>query len=119
MPEACEPNWLQGKSSTSNPVSYTHLDVYKRQAVDLAAYYQNYINIGQRECQLGLGLDISNVGSKINFGGDENSEFLPANLRVGASLMVPVDEYNRFSIAFDAKDVYKRQWLSSRCSCSV
>ena len=71
-------------------------------AVDLAAYYQNYINIGQRECQLGLGLDISNVGSKINFGGDENSEFLPANLRLGASLMVPVDEYNRFSIAFDA-----------------
>lgn len=71
-------------------------------AVDLAAYYQNYINIGQRECQLGLGLDISNVGSKINFGGDENSEFLPADLRVGASLMVPVDEYNRFSIAFDA-----------------
>ena len=71
-------------------------------AVDLAAYYQNYVNIGQRECQLGLGLDISNVGSKINFGGDENSEFLPANLRVGASLMVPVDEYNRFSIAFDA-----------------
>ena len=71
-------------------------------AVDLAAYYQNYINIGQRECQLGLGLDISNVGSKINFGGDENSEFLPANLRLGASLMVPVDEYNRFSIAVDA-----------------
>lgn len=71
-------------------------------AVDLAAYYQNYINIGQRECQLGLGLDISNVGSKINFGGDENSEFLPANLRLGASLMVPVDEYNRFTIAVDA-----------------
>ena len=71
-------------------------------AVDLAAYYQNYVNLGQRECQLGIGLDISNVGSKINFGGDENSEFLPANLRLGASLMVPVDEYNRFSIAVDA-----------------
>lgn len=71
-------------------------------AVNLAAYYQNYVNIGQRECQLGIGLDISNVGSKINFGGDENSEFLPANLRLGASLMVPVDEYNRFSIAVDA-----------------
>ena len=71
-------------------------------AVDLAAYYQNYINIGSRECQLGLGLDISNIGSKINFGGDENSEFLPANLRLGASLMIPVDEYNRFSISADA-----------------
>ena len=34
-------------------------------AVDLAAYYQNYINIGQRECQLGFGLNMSNIGSKI------------------------------------------------------
>ena len=33
-------------------------------AADLACYYQNYLNIGQRECQLGLGLNISNVGSK-------------------------------------------------------
>ena len=71
-------------------------------AVDLAAYYQNYINIGQRECQLGLGLDISNIGSKINFGGDDNSEFIPANLRLGASLMIPIDEYNRLTIAADA-----------------
>ncbi len=71
-------------------------------AVDLSAYYQNYLNIGQRECQLGLGLNISNVGSKINFGGTDRSEFLPANLRLGASLMIPVDEYNRFSIAVDA-----------------
>ncbi len=34
-------------------------------AADIAAYYQNYINIGQRECQLGIGLNISNIGSKI------------------------------------------------------
>lgn len=71
-------------------------------AVDLAAYYQNYLNIGSRECQLGLGLNISNIGSKISFGGDNNSEFIPTNLRLGASLMVPIDEYNRFSISADA-----------------
>ena len=71
-------------------------------AADLACYYNNYINIGQRECQLGLGLDISNVGSKITYFGDDRSNFLPANLRLGASLMVPVDEYNRFSITADA-----------------
>ena len=29
-------------------------------AADIAGYYQNYINIGQRECQLGLGFNISN-----------------------------------------------------------
>ncbi len=71
-------------------------------AADLAAYYQDYINIGARECQLGIGLNISNIGSKISFGGDDNSEFIPTNLRLGASLMVPVDEYNRFTIAADA-----------------
>lgn len=71
-------------------------------AVDLAAYYQNYLNIGSREWQLGLGLNISNIGSKISFGGDNNSEFIPTNLRLGASLMVPIDEYNRFTITADA-----------------
>ena len=71
-------------------------------AADLSCYYNNYLNIGARECQLGLGLNISNIGSKITFGGDDNSEFIPTNMRVGASLMVPVDEYNRFSIAADA-----------------
>ena len=71
-------------------------------AVDLAAYYQNYLNIGARECQLGLGLNLSNIGSKISFGGDNNSEFIPTNLRLGASLMVPIDEYNRFTITADA-----------------
>ena len=71
-------------------------------AADIACYYNNYINIGQRECQLGLGMNISNVGSKITYFGDDRSNFLPANLRIGASLMVPVDEYNRFTIAADA-----------------
>ena len=71
-------------------------------AADIALYYQNYINIGARECQLGLGMNISNIGSKISFGGDDRSEFIPTNLRLGASLMVPIDEYNRFSIAADA-----------------
>ncbi len=71
-------------------------------AADLAFYYNNYINIGQRECQLGIGMNISNVGSKITYFGDDRSNFLPANMRLGASLMVPINEYNRFTIAADA-----------------
>ncbi len=71
-------------------------------AADLAMYYNKYLNIGSRECQLGLGLNLSNIGSKISYYGDDRSQFLPANMRLGVSLMVPVDEYNRFSIAADA-----------------
>lgn len=71
-------------------------------AADLAMYYNNYFNMGSRECQLGLGLNISNVGSKISYYGDDRSQFLPANLRLGMSLLIPVDEYNRFAISADA-----------------
>lgn len=71
-------------------------------AADIACYYQNYINIGARECQLGLGMNISNIGSKITFGGSDRSEFIPTNLRLGASLMIPIDDYNRISFAADA-----------------
>ena len=71
-------------------------------AADIAAYYQNYVNLGSRECQLGLGLNISNIGSKISFGGDNHSYFIPTNLRLGASLMVPIDEYNKITVAADA-----------------
>ena len=70
-------------------------------AADIACYYQNYVNLGQRECQLGLGLNISNIGSKIRFAGSDRSEFLPTNMRLGASLMVPIDEYNKFTVAAD------------------
>ena len=71
-------------------------------AADVALYYNNYIMLGQRECQLGFGLVASNIGSKISYYGDEESQFIPANLRLGASLMVPVDEWNRFSFSADA-----------------
>ena len=71
-------------------------------AVDLAMYYNTYFNWGPRECQFALGVNISNIGSKITFYGDEESQFLPANLRIGASLAVPIDEFNKITIAADA-----------------
>ena len=71
-------------------------------AADIALYYNNYMMLGNRECQLGLGATLQNMGSKISYYGDEESQFIPANLRLGASLMIPVDEYNRFSFAADA-----------------
>lgn len=82
--------------------SYEEKSASSAFAADISCYYNNYINIGSRECQLGLGLSISNIGSKIKFNGDEYSEFIPTNMRLGAALMVPIDEFNRFTIAADA-----------------
>lgn len=80
-------------------------------AADIACYYNDYINIGARECQLGIGLNISNIGSKITFGGDDNSEFIPTNMRLGLALMVPIDEFNRFTIAADANKLLVPTYL--------
>lgn len=70
-------------------------------AADLSVYYNTYLMMGARECQLAWGLNISNVGSKISYG-DDRSYFIPTNLRLGLSYMVPLNEYNRISISADA-----------------
>ena len=71
-------------------------------AADLAMYHNGYLNLGNRECQLGWGLNVNNIGSKISYDEGTTSEFIPTNLRLGASLMIPIDEYNTFSISADA-----------------
>ena len=70
-------------------------------AADIAMYYNNYIMVGDRECLLGLGFNISNIGTKISYDGGNRSEFLPTNLRLGASLLYPIDEYNTLSFSID------------------
>lgn len=70
-------------------------------AADIALYYNTYLMMGQRECQLAWGLNINNIGSKISYG-DDRSYFIPTNLRLGLSYMIPLNEYNRLSISADA-----------------
>jgi len=71
-------------------------------AADIALYHQGYLMMGNRECQLGWGINVSNIGSKISYDEGNTSEFLPTNLRIGASLLVPLDEYNRLTFSADA-----------------
>lgn len=70
-------------------------------AADIAMYYNKYVILGNRECMLGLGMNISNIGTKISYDDGATNEFLPTNLRVGGSLLIPVDEYNTISISAD------------------
>lgn len=71
-------------------------------AADIALYHNGYVNLGGHESQLGWGLNISNIGSKISYDDGNTSEFIPTNMRLGASLLVPFDEYNTLTIAADA-----------------
>ena len=68
-------------------------------AADIAGYNESYVMIGSAESLLGLGFNISNVGSKISMNGGDRSYFLPTNMRIGGSLTYPLDEVN--SLAFN------------------
>ena len=70
-------------------------------AADVAMFYNTYVMMGQRECQLSWGLNINNIGSKISFG-DDHSYFIPTNLRLGFNYLIPLNEYNRISFSADA-----------------
>ena len=70
-------------------------------AADIALYYNRYLFLGNRECLLGLGANISNIGTKISYDGGATNEFIPTNLRLGASLLLPFDEYNTLSVSLD------------------
>jgi hypothetical protein len=70
-------------------------------AADIAFFYTNYVMMGRRECMLNIGMNASNIGSKISYDGGNTNQFIPTNLRLGASLLIPVDEYNTFAISAD------------------
>lgn len=70
-------------------------------AADIAFFYTNYVMLGRRECMLNFGLNASNIGSKISHDGGNTNQFIPTNLRLGTSLVIPVDEYNTFTLSAD------------------
>ena len=69
-------------------------------AADIAGYNESYVMIGEVESLLGLGFNISNIGTKMSMDDGEKNYFLPTNMRLGASLTYPLDDYN--TIAFNA-----------------
>lgn len=73
-------------------------------AADITMYRQGYFMVGNRECSFSWGIALTNIGSKINMGNSTHAEFLPAMLRLGANMTVPINEYNKFSFG---AEVYK------------
>jgi len=70
-------------------------------AGDVAFYYNKYVMMGSSECLLGLGLDASNIGSKISYDQGNTNQFLPTNLRLGGSFLFPMDDYNSLALNMD------------------
>lgn len=69
-------------------------------AADLGLYYQKAIK-AVRPYEYALGLQISNLGSKISYSDNMDSEFLPANLRLGGRYTTQLDQFNEISVMMD------------------
>ena len=72
-------------------------------AADIAGYYNTPVTFATGDGRFGLGLNISNIGSKISYDKNETSNFIPTNMRLGASLTYPLDEYNSIAFSADGK----------------
>ena len=53
------------------------------------------------EIDLAIGLNISNIGSKISYTETSIRDFIPINMRLGTSLSSDIDDYNKLAFAFD------------------
>jgi len=72
-------------------------------AVDLSTFYLNEdITFGEKEGSLAFGLVVSNIGNKITYTNTAQRDFLPMNLALGTAITVQLDEYNKFTFAYDA-----------------
>ncbi len=71
-------------------------------ASDIAIYSQRDITLKNMEGYFAWGINISNIGAKISYS-DDNTErdFIPTNLRLGPSLTLDVDDFNRITFMVD------------------
>jgi hypothetical protein len=56
---------------------------------------------GAKTNSLSLAGVISNIGAKISYSDNNNKDFLPTNLRLGAAYTTELDPYNSFTFALD------------------
>lgn len=70
-------------------------------AADVSAYYRKPIEINNQEALLSFGINISNIGQKISYTENIETDFIPINLRLGPAFTMDLDSYNQISILFD------------------
>ena len=70
-------------------------------AADVSGFYTKPISIAKKDMDFSLGLNISNIGSKIAYSETSTRDFIPINLRFGSAVSSDLDDYNKLSIALD------------------
>jgi hypothetical protein len=70
-------------------------------ATDVSFFYKHNFGTSDHDQSFSAGINLSNIGSKISYDDGQNKEFLPANLRLGATYSKEFDDRNALSFSFD------------------
>ncbi|MCF6366033.1 MAG: type IX secretion system outer membrane channel protein PorV [Bacteroidales bacterium] len=71
-------------------------------AGDISFFYTKDMRLEDKTGTFNFGVNISNLGSKISYSDDTYyDDFLPANLRIGASYKLDLDDYNSITAMID------------------
>jgi len=57
--------------------------------------------MGSNDGEWAMGINISNIGSKISYNDGDVKSFIPTNLRLGTRFTYDIDQYNSFSAGMD------------------
>lgn len=70
-------------------------------ATDASGYFKTGTVMFGRDTELALGLNLSNIGTKMSYSEGGSKSFLPANMKLGAASTFLLDELNTFTLALD------------------
>ncbi|WP_106295016.1 type IX secretion system outer membrane channel protein PorV [Arcticibacter pallidicorallinus] len=70
-------------------------------AVDVSAYHQIELIIGNRSHNIAFGINVSNIGNKLSYVNAGEKMFLPTNLKLGSALTVNPGSPQQLLIAVD------------------
>ncbi len=70
-------------------------------AADVSLYYRQPIELPMGTSHFALGFNLSNLGGKMSYDKGNHQNFIPANMRIGASYELPFDKYNRLMFAVE------------------
>lgn len=70
-------------------------------AADVSYYYKSKGEQFGKNALFALGVDISNIGSKVGYTDGGQKYFLPTNLKIGVANTWDIDEYNQLTVALD------------------
>jgi hypothetical protein len=90
---------LTGGVAISNGTINTHPGTSI--AADISGYYRTELDISDKNSLLAIGLNISNIGSKISYTDTKAKDFIPTNFRLGTNLKIDLDQYNSLAFGVD------------------